>query len=252
MVEPFAPKRDIQVGDWTFKSIQLRHYYHPLDKLKERTPDRDDWNTSATVLSSLAYVALPFVISIRADSWAPPDYVFAFAVVFITLGSTWYHLDRRLLDMSGGEPDDADGAVGHTIDSVAMDFFFILLIVTAQTTDPGYWSLVGWPILAIVVHVAIVMVPGLVDKGRQVIGGGESENEKVARYAIGLIDVVLTGVVLWSIYLGVDEDRFDKGWSIAAVVIYAVAWAAWIGRQHAYWHVLSALAIALVWRGTQP
>jgi hypothetical protein len=214
-------------------AVQLRYYHDPIGTWLHWTKDRRDWHTMPSVLSNIAYVAFPLLL--RCHGGAHADHVLAYAVTWLAVGSAWYHLDRLGLRLVDRDPNDADYTWGHMVDNQAMDFLFVLIIVIGLTDDPSYGILIGPGLGTVAVHSGV----GACLKR----GGGAAVAGAV------LVDIALMIGMWWSVVKGVQDDRIDEAWAISAGTMYALAMVLWVFRQHAVWHLVTALAIAFFWRG---
>ena len=186
----------------------------------------NDWNTAQAKWSSLAYLLWPLLLVLTESTAFDrlSDTLLMGWSVLLATNSYMYHRDR---EQHGG---DAEEGIWRLADNIFVD-------LVAVTLFCAMWGLYGnWafsiPGMAVTLHVVL------------------AASEKLK--AVTALDVAfLLATIVSTIYL-IDEQRVKQVEASCGLVILIVAFAFWDWpcKQHHVWHVLSALAIALLWRST--
>lgn len=197
-----------------------------------RTHTKDaSWATVAAVVSNMSYALVPLVVAMTTDDWSDGDYSLLVYLVVLAISSAWFHGQLVNDDQSINRPN---GGWAQRLDDMSTSLVvttLFFMVVAGDAIQAVIWA----PLLLLAAEFALVYCVGTGSKNKfdvvalillvivLLVAGLQKGDRDATRLWAGAISLITAGVCWW------------KGTHI------------WGGEGHAWWHVSSAVAIALIW-----
>ena len=184
-------------------------------------------------MSNIAYAFVPLLVCMVADDWLVGDYMLLAYAAALSISSTWFHC--QLATYADGADQRPDGGIAQHSDNAFTSLLTTTLCVRVIAGDDARHAAVWAPLLLLALEALLVWYP------------------KVSRPACKRKFDAFMLLVIVAVMLGVGlRDGRDAVLLCTGCAVMSVACMYWLkgpkwGEGHAWWHVLSAVATALVW-----